>query len=292
MSDIRAVLKALRPHQWLKNLLVLVPLLAAHRLDQRSILIAATAFGSFSLFASGGYVLNDLFDVTSDKLHSRKRNRPFASGALTIGPGILLLSVTWTVGFGLAALFLPISFGVVITIYLIGTIAYSIRLKREPVLDVLVLAGLYVVRVVAGGVAGAISISTWLLAFTLFVSLSLAFLKRFIEVREYKGQGFAEVPGRGYRADDAVWLHSVGLSSAYLAAVVLAIYANSADVVRLYSRPERLLFICPLLLYWATRAWLRAHRGEMHDDPVVAVALDPTTYVIAAISVAVVVSAV
>ncbi len=211
---------------------------------------------------------------------------------LPIIAGVFLVLATWIIGFGLAALFLSGSFVVVVGIYLMTTAAYSIRLKREPVLDVMVLAGLYVIRVLAGGMAGSIPVSTWLLAFTLFVSLSLAFLKRFIEVSEHQGKGIVEVPGRGYRTDDAAWLHSAGLSSAFLATVVLAIYANNADIVRLYSHPERLLLICPLLLYWATRTWLKAHRHEMHDDPVVAVALDPVTYVIAAIAAAVALSAV
>lgn len=286
MSHTRALLRALRPHQWLKNLLVLAPALAAHQLNSESILVALTAFASFSLCASGGYVLNDLVDVHADRLHGSKRHRPFASGALSRGLGVLLLGVTWVVGFGLAASLLRPAFGAVVAAYLAGTAAYSIRLKKEPVLDVMVLAGFYVVRVVAGGVAGGIFVSNWLLAFTLFLSLSLAFLKRFVEVSEPTGSRSDGLvaPGRGYRADDAEWLHSAGLSSAYLAAVVLAIYANSADALRLYLRPERLLFICPLLLYWATRAWLRAHRGEMHDDPVIAVASDPATYVIATVA--------
>jgi len=288
----RALLKALRPHQWLKNILILVPVLAAHTLNRETGITAALAFISFSLCASGGYVLNDLLDVTSDRLHSRKRNRPFASGRLPISTGVFLLLSTWIVGFGVAAILLPPAFVVIVGIYLLTTAAYSIRLKREPVLDVMVLAGLYVIRVLAGGVAGGIPVSTWLLAFTLFVSLSLAFLKRFIEVSEHKAQGVVDVPGRGYRTDDAVWLHSAGLSSAFLASVVLAIYANNADIVRLYSHPDRLLLICPLLLYWATRTWLKAHRHELHDDPVVAVALDRVTYVIAAIAAAVVLSAI
>lgn len=282
MSYTSPLLKALRPHQWLKNLLVLVPALAAHRLDFNSLLVAFAAFISFSLAASGGYVLNDLHDLESDRLHPRKRHRPFASGALSRNAGIVLVASLWAIGFGIAALFLPRGFAIVIVVYLVATMAYSLRLKREPVLDVVVLALLYVIRVFAGGVAGDIFLSNWLLAFTLFVSISLAFLKRFIEVRDHKGS--ESIPGRGYRADDRAWLHSAGLSAAFVATVVLAIYANSDDSARLYRHPERLLLLCPLLLYWATRAWLRAHRGEMHDDPVVAVAFDPSTYVVLAIS--------
>jgi 4-hydroxybenzoate polyprenyltransferase len=292
MRHARFVLAALRPHQWLKNVLVLVPVLAAHRLDPADLSAAATAFVTFSLCASGGYVLNDLLDVAADRLHPRKRRRPFAAGHLSPAAGAWLVALLWAIGFGAAAALLPASFVAVIVVYLMTTAAYSLRLKREPVLDVMVLAGLYVLRVIAGGVAGAIPVSTWLLAFTLFVSLSLAFLKRFVEVTERHHAGAGDIPGRGYRTDDATWLHSVGLSSSYLAVLVLAIYSNNADVARLYSRPERLLFICPLLLYWATRTWLRAHREEIHDDPVVAVALDPATYVVVGLSALAVLAAV
>jgi 4-hydroxybenzoate polyprenyltransferase len=294
MSHARLLLRVLRPHQWLKNLLVFVPVLAGHRLNQDTGLAAALAFVSFSLCASGGYVLNDLLDADLDRRHVRKRNRPFASRDLSIRTGVFLVMAAWAAGFGLAASFLPGAFAGIVAIYLVCTGAYSLRLKREPVLDVMILAGLYVIRVIAGGVAVAVPVSTWLLAFTLFISLSLAFLKRFSEVIDYKpkSDGSANVPGRGYTPDDAPWLHSGGISAAYLAAVVLAIYVNNADVAHLYAHPERLLLICPVLLYWATRTWLRAHRRLLHDDPVVAVALDPATYVIAAISAVLVLSAV
>ena len=169
-------------------------------------------------------------------------------------------------------------------LYLVTTLLYSTLLKRIAVLDVMILAGLYVFRVMAGGVATGIPVSSWLLAFTLFVSLSLAFLKRFIEVRAVAATESTHVPGRGYRVDDAGWLHSAGLSSAYLGVLVLALYATSADVTRLYTHPERLLVTCPVVLYWATRTWLLAHRGELHDDPVVAVAFDPVTYVVLGLS--------
>jgi 4-hydroxybenzoate polyprenyltransferase len=149
---------------------------------------------------------------------------------------------------------------------------------------VVFLAGLYVTRVVAGGAATGGPVSTWMLAFTLFVCLSLAFLKRFIEVRSRADNGRDKVPGRDYLADDAGWLHSSGTTCAYLSAVVLAIYANNADVTRLYGSPDRLLLLCPVLLYGATRIWLKVHRGEIHDDPLVAVAADPVTYILTGIS--------
>jgi 4-hydroxybenzoate polyprenyltransferase len=289
-SPFAAVLAALRPHQWAKNLLMLVPALAAHRLDVATGVALFVAVLTMSLSASGGYVLNDLLDVTADRQHVTKRNRPFASGRLSLAAGVWLIFATWLVGFGLAALMLPGAYTLMLVGYLVATVTYSIRLKTEPVLDVVVLAGLYVLRVVAGGVATGVPVSNWLLAFTLFISLSLAFLKRFIEVNAIETGG--EIPGRAYIASDAFWLHSAGLCSAFLGVLVLAIYATNADLVRLYSNPDRLLLICPLLLYWATRTWFKAHRRQLHDDPVIAVARDPSTYVVGVITLAIVLAAI
>jgi 4-hydroxybenzoate polyprenyltransferase len=295
---LRSIVRAARPYQWVKNLLLVVPVLAAHRFDWQVATDLLLAIASFSLCASGGYILNDLLDVTADRQHARKRRRPFAAGDLSLKSGVVLLAVTWTLGFGLAAAFLPGQFVAITGAYLAATASYSIRLKREPVLDVMFLAGLYVMRVIAGGMATNVPVSTWMLAFTLFVCLSLAFLKRFIEVNghagaihagaAHAGAASAMVPGRGYAAQDAAWLHSVGIASAYLSTVVLAIYANNPDVSRLYRHPQRLLLFCPILLYWATRVWLSAHRGQLHDDPVVAVSRDPVTYVVGALSAAIV----
>lgn len=277
-STLRVLAQALRPHQWSKNLLVFLPVFAAHRFDAVTVGQIVLAFLALSFCASGGYVLNDLLDVSADRLHPRKRHRPFASGRLTTGTGVWLVALCWLLGFGIAIVQLPPMFAAFAAAYLLATVVYSTALKRIAVLDVLVLALLYVLRVLAGGVATGIPVSSWLLAFTLFVSLSLAFLKRFIEVRA--SAETSNVPGRGYRSDDASWLHSAGLSSAYLGVLVLALYVSSTDVTRLYAHPDRLLLACPVVLFWATRTWLLAHRAELHDDPVVAVALDPTTYVV------------
>jgi 4-hydroxybenzoate polyprenyltransferase/phosphoserine phosphatase len=289
-SDLEVLIKALRPHQWLKNLLILVPAMAAHRFDMSTIGALMIALASLSLCASGGYILNDLLDVAADRQHPRKRHRPLASGRLSLSSGIWLILACWTLSFGLAAALLPPGFSLVLGVYLLTTAAYSLRLKREPVLDVMVLAGLYVTRVIAGGSATNIVVSTWLLAFTLFISISLAFLKRFVEVSARDQAG--EVPGRGYMTTDAAWLHAAGLSSAYLAVVILAIYVNNAGLGPLYRHPNRLLVICPVMLYWSTSIWLKAHRRTLHDDPVVAVAGDRSTYVIAAISAAIVLSSI
>ena len=283
-GSVRSVVRALRTHQWLKNILILVPVFAAHHFDLQTIRDIGLALVSLCLCTSSGYIVNDLIDVTSDRQHHRKRLRPFAAGELSLSTGFLIVLGLWLSGFGLAFAALPAAFILALVAYVTTTVLYSVRLKREPVADVMVLAGLYVLRVVAGGAAVGIPISTWLLAFTLFMSLSLAFLKRFIEVSGQPAASPPQIPGRGYLTYDATWLHPIGLTCSYLASVILAIYVNDANISHLYSHPDRLLLVCPVLLFWATRTWLKAHRGEMHDDPVVAIATDPMTYLIAAIS--------
>ena len=203
-----------------------------------------------------------------------------------------LVSLTWCAGFGIGVATLPGGFVSTLAVYIAGTVAYSIWLKREPALDVVVLAGLYVLRIIAGGAATAIPVSTWLLAFTLFLCLSLALMKRFIEVHAQPTAVALPALRRGYRADDAQWLHSAGLAAAYLSVVILAIYVNNPSVTLLYAHADRLLLVCPILLYWSTRTWLRAHRRRLHDDPVLLVALDPVTYVLLAICVIIVTAAV
>jgi len=277
------LIAVLRPPQWLKNLLVFVPAVAAHRIEWSTGKGALLAFVSFCLCASGGYVVNDLLDVEADRAHPRKRFRPLASGRLSVNSAIALIVAMWIGGVAIGALLLPPAFVWTLAIYVAGTISYSIWLKRDPSLDVLVLAGLYVLRIIAGGIATAVPVSTWLLAFTLFVSLSLALLKRFIEVHAQPTPLGLVVSRRGYRADDAQWLHSAGLAAAYLSVVILAIYVNNPSVSLLYAHPDRLLLACPLLLYGSTRTWLRAHRRRAHDDPVLLLALDPITYVLLAI---------
>jgi len=291
-TRILAAFSVLRPHQWLKNLLLCAPAIAAHRFDWptgRNVLIA---FVSLSLVASGSYVLNDLLDLGADGQHPRKRRRALAAGQISRISGAALVVMTWLVGFGIAVSALPSLFVLALGIYLLGTCLYSLRLKREPVLDVMALTGLYVIRIIAGGFATAIPVSTWLSTFALFICLSLALMKRYVEVIAQPKDANADVPGRGYRVADAQWLQTAGISSGYLSTVVLAIYVNNPEVTRLYAHPDRLLFACPVVLYWTTRAWQKAHRRTMRDDPVVEVATDPVTYVLLVISAVVMLTAV
>jgi 4-hydroxybenzoate polyprenyltransferase len=259
-------------HQWLKNLLVFVPLLAAHRVLD-STLLAVLAFAAFSLCASGVYLLNDLLDLKSDRRHHSKRNRPLAAGKLPLLGGLLAAPVLTLAAFAVALAVSPL-FALVLGGYWLTTLAYSLQLKRKVMLDVLLLAALYTARIIGGAVAIMVEPSFWLLAFSMFMFLSLALLKRYTELAALLADGRDKASGRGYRVDDLPLLQSFGAASGYGAVLVLALYINSPESLELYTRPYALWLLCPMLLYWISRAWFVAHRGEMHDDPVVYAATD------------------
>lgn len=273
--------RALRVHQWLKNLLVFVPLLAAHAFTELSTLgQALLAFAAFSLCASGVYVLNDLLDLPVDRAHPRKRFRPFASGELSLAHGMVASPLLTAAGFLLAWLCSP-AFFAVLAIYCVTTLAYSLHLKRVHMLDVMLLAGLYTIRIIAGGVAVGVPLSFWLLAFSMFLFLSLAMLKRYTELSALTPGKDDELHGRGYAGGDLPLLQSLGGSAGYLSVLVLALYINSPESLDLYSTPQALWFLCPLLLYWISRSWSLVRRGRMHDDPVVFAVTDRTSLAIA-----------
>jgi len=279
-ARLRAWLKALRLHQWLKNLLVFVPLLTAHRfLDPEALLQSVLALLAFGLCASGVYVLNDLLDLTPDRLHARKRNRPFAAGRLPLLHGILAAPLLTLGGLALSLACNP-RFTFVLLIYYVFTLAYSLKLKRIVMIDVVLLAGLYTIRIVGGAVAIDIELSFWLLAFSIFIFLSLALLKRYTELHSMLGTGKSKASGRGYGVEDLSLLQSLGGSAGYIAVMVMALYINSPESVRLYGTPKLLWLVCPILLYWVSRIWVIAHRGEMHDDPVVFAATDRVSQVV------------
>jgi 4-hydroxybenzoate polyprenyltransferase/phosphoserine phosphatase len=268
-AGLRAWLKGLRLHQWLKNLLLFLPLLGAHRWgDPAALLAALAAFLAFGLCASAVYVVNDLFDLESDRRHPRKRLRPFASGRIPISAGIAAALVLFALAFALAFA-LSWAFAAWLLAYVALTKAYTFVFKALPLVDCLALAGLYTLRVVAGGAAVAQPVSFWLLAFCLFLFLSLAFVKRFAELVALAAQGKPAAYGRGYVAEDRQLLQSFGVSSGFASALVLALYLDSETVLRLYAHPDRLWFTLPVLLFWISWMWLRAARGQMHDDPVV-----------------------
>ncbi|MDG4554653.1 MAG: UbiA family prenyltransferase [Candidatus Competibacter sp.] len=262
--------KALRLHQWLKNLLIFVPLAAGHAWNQPATLaLALLAFVSFGLCASSVYLLNDLLDLGSDRRHPRKRQRPFAAGKLPILQGVIAIPLLLIAAFGLSLPINPPAFTAALATYYVFTLAYSLRLKQTLMLDVIVLAGLYTLRIVAGAAAANLMPSFWLLAFSMFLFLSLALVKRYAELQTLREQGELSASGRGYHVDDLGILQSLGTAAGYLAVLVLALYVNSETSRALYGQPMVIWLLCPALLYWISRVWLLAHRGEMHDDPIV-----------------------
>ncbi len=276
---LRAIWKALRPHQWAKNGLVFLPLIMAHRTGETALLLdALLAFAAMSLCASGTYVVNDLVDRERDRHHPTKRNRPFASGALSAGTGYALAPLLVGGAFALALLTLPGLFAVVLGIYLVTTLAYSFVLKRQPAMDVVVLAGLYALRVLAGAAATWVPISEWLLAFSLFFFLSLALLKRYAELRLMETDLEARHNGRGYTVEDVAMLRGLGPASGFMSVLVLALYITNPEVAELYTHPNRLWLVTPLLLYWTMHMWLTAHRRSMPDDPVLYTLKDPVSW--------------
>jgi 4-hydroxybenzoate polyprenyltransferase len=269
-SYLKLIARAIRVHQWLKNALVLVPVIAAHRVaDVVADLRVVAAFFAFSLCASSVYVLNDLTDLRSDRLHPRKRKRPFASGELPLGFGLALAPVLLASSAAIVVVVLPPMFLAVLATYYVSSMLYNFVAKEHAVWDVILLAGLYVVRVLAGAAAVPVPASFWLLAFSMFIFLSLALAKRYSEMLVQHGLGRTVAHGRGYRTGDMPVLQSMGISSGYLSVLVMALYINSAEVHALYARPYALWAICPALLFWVSRVWVKTHRGEMHDDPVV-----------------------
>ncbi len=279
-----ALVRALRVHQWVKNLLVFVPVVLDHKLFHAETMAkAATAFLAFCCAASSAYVLNDILDVEADRRHPTKRHRPFAAGTLSPMLGVVLAPGLLAIAFTASWSTLPASFVELLTIYVVLTTAYSLYLKRVAVVDVLLLAALYTLRVLAGIAAAQVRFSTWLLAFSMFLFLSLAFLKRYTEVSAMDGAATDQVRRRGYLRGDREWLGSMGGASGYLSVLVLALYINSEQVVALYRNPLLLWLVCPLLLFWTSRMWLLAHRGRIHDDPIVATVRDPVSYLIGAL---------
>lgn len=267
----RAWMKQLRLHQWAKNALLFVPLLASHKVGEIDLLLTGLlAFFLFGLCASSVYLLNDLLDLEDDRQHSSKCFRPLASGAVAIKTALLMFPVLLLVAFSLSAWLLPWKFTLALAFYYALTLAYSLVLKRIMTVDVITLASLYTVRIVAGTFAFNIGLTFWMLAFSMFLFLGLALVKRYAELRESRNKGKTELTrGRGYYPGDLEMISSLGAASGYLAVMVLALYIQDQTTLALYRHPQVIWLACPLLLYWITRIWMIAHRGWMDDDPVV-----------------------
>jgi 4-hydroxybenzoate polyprenyltransferase/phosphoserine phosphatase len=267
-GTIPSILKAARPHQWAKNILILVPVVLAHHLTLGRVQAALLALGCFSLTASATYIFNDLLDIEADRHHPRKRMRPFAAGDLSAASGLVTVAVALVLAFW-GARYLPIAFTGWLLLYLFTTLAYSLFLKRVALLDVVVLAGLYTLRLLAGGGATHTPISHWLAGFSLFLFLSLAVVKRFAELENLRSSGTSPKNGRGYLVADIEQVRSFGTASAFAAVVIFAIYISGPDVVTLYRNPTRLWLTVPFIILWLCRVWLLASRGELNEDPVV-----------------------
>ncbi|MCM3874386.1 MAG: UbiA family prenyltransferase [Pyrinomonadaceae bacterium] len=283
-NRLRTLLKALRIQQWVKNLLLFVPLITAHKIMDLS-LVAQTlyAFLAFGLCASSVYVVNDLLDLEADRQHPRKKSRPFASGALQIKTGLALIPLLMSLSFTLAAFLLPPQFCLSLGLYFLITLAYSFYFKRVAAVDVLVLSGLYTLRILAGALAVNVTLSPWLLAFSIFFFLNLAFVKRYVELGASQKNNVSSISGRGYAVSDIDIIRSIGPVSGYLSVLVLTLYIQSHEVVAIYRHPTFLWCVGLCLLYWVTRVWILANRGEMVDDPIVFTFKDRVSYLVGGI---------
>jgi 4-hydroxybenzoate polyprenyltransferase len=298
----KVFLKAIRLHQWAKNILVFLPAILAHDLSARSVLCSMLAFLSLSFCASATYIINDLLDIEADRRHPRKRLRPFASGDLSPFAGLGIIGGFFAFSLALALLLPhvyrifpggaahlslmkgPFGFVAWLGIYTITTLSYSFALKRMMLIDVIVLSGLYTVRLLAGASATGVPMSEWLAAFSIFFFLSLAFVKRFSELELMIANNRDKASGRGYRTSDIEQLRSFGTSSAFAAVVVLSMYISNLSAAHLYSHMGRLWLLMPVLILWISRVWLLASRGELHEDPVVYAITDRTSWLLGAIS--------
>ncbi len=307
VSPFKAWPKAIRLHQWAKNTLIFVPMLLAHAWTAGRVAGSLLAFLSFGLCASATYIVNDLLDLEADRQHPRKRRRPFASGDLSAiaGVGIVVLFLLAAIAIAIllphvvAALspthYLrrPHQFLVWLAIYAITTLAYSLRFKRTVLVDVIVLSGLYTIRIIAGSAATGVSLSTWLASFSIFFFLSLAFVKRFAELENLRERGGGVAKGRGYHVSDIEQLRTFGSSSAYASVVVLTLYISNlnADAALLYRHINRLWLLVPIVLLWLSRLWLQASRGQLDEDPVVYAITDRRSLLLGLLVIAVVLSA-
>ena len=281
-STLRIWLKQIRIHQWSKNLLIFIPLLASHNIaDLDSIYNSVLGFILFSLCASSVYMLNDLVDLQNDRKHKSKKNRPVACAKISIFSAAfscLALLATSCIG---AYLLMPLWFFISIISYYILTLSYSLVLKKLEVFDVIMLASLYTIRIIAGAFAISTALTFWILSFSMFIFLSLAFVKRHCEIFDHRKSGSSEaISGRGYYSSDLEIISSLGCASGYLSVMILALYIQDPSTIELYSRPRIIWFACPLFLFWISRIWVLAHRGKIHDDPVFFAIKDKISWVV------------
>ncbi len=282
IDKIKVLGRAVRVRHWVKNLLVFIPVFTGHEITNLSLLWAgALAFATFCLAASGAYLYNDLRDLEADSLHRTKRHRPLAAGSFSVSNARILIPILWLLSLGIAWMTLSPMFTMVLVIYIGVSSLYSLGLKQLVLFDVILLTGMYCLRIIAGGIATGLFVSSWLLALSMFFFLSLALLKRYAELRESAANGGAVPTGRGYLPEDAEILRTVGPVSGYLSVFLLALYINSDQARTLYESPTLLWLAAPLLIYWITRLWLLTHRGVVKEDAVLFASRDVVTYVVA-----------
>ncbi|MDE1163463.1 MAG: UbiA family prenyltransferase [Acidobacteriaceae bacterium] len=300
---VKSWLKAVRLHQWAKNVLIFVPMLLGHQINLATFAGALTAFFSFGLCASATYIINDLLDIETDRRHPRKRRRPFAAGDLSMFAGFANVAVLFTLAILLAIalprivdampgpyiLTEPYAFLGWLGLYTVTTLTYSFYLKKKLLLDVFVLSGLYTVRILAGSAATGVPISPWLAGFSVFFFLSLAFVKRFAELESLRERGSSVTNGRGYFVSDLEQLRALGTGAAYASVVVMAVYISNPETALLYHHTVRLWLVVPVLLLWLSQVWMLASRGEMHDDPVVWACTDKRSLLLGVLMAAVVI---
>jgi 4-hydroxybenzoate polyprenyltransferase/phosphoserine phosphatase len=306
VSSTKAWLKAIRLHQWAKNVLIFVIMLLSHAWAPGIVAAVVIAFFSFGFCASATYIVNDLLDLEVDRQHPRKRLRPFASGDLSALSGVLVVVLFLAISLVLALLvpravavlspelfhsIKPHYFLLWLGIYLVTTLAYSLRLKRSVLVDVIVLSGLYTIRIIAGSAASGIAVSAWLGSFSIFFFLSLALVKRFAELESLRARGGVSAGGRGYHITDIEQLRSFGSASGFASVVVLTLYIFTLDAAQLYHHPRRLWLLVPVLLLWIMRLWLQASRGQLNEDPVVYAVTDRRSLILGMVVVAIVLSA-
>jgi len=276
-----AILKEMRVYQWVKNTLIFIPLLLSHRYTNLdAVAVSFIAFIAFSLCASSVYIINDLCDVESDRKHPIKKFRPIAAGILSPFVAKIAALFLFIAALGVALL-INQQFVLVFSTYFILTFTYSFGLKEQAIIDVLILGGLYTLRIIAGIYAINVEMSFWLLVFSLFIFISLAMLKRFIELKNMEDRNEEKMTRRGYVVGDADLISKMGVVSSYIAILVIALYIHDPLVTAKYSSPVWLWLVIPAMLYWLSRVWLIANRGELHEDPVLFALRDKASYVVA-----------
>lgn len=289
---LQLIIKQIRVYQWVKNLLIFVPLILAHgSTEPHALMQCILGFAAMSMLASSVYVLNDIADVEHDRNHPRKRYRPIASGAISLPQAWFLVVTLISACIVLCINYLPVSFVGWMGVYAVATTLYSFLLKRIVLVDVMSLSGLYSLRIAAGGAAAGVAVSPWLLGFSLFLFMSLAFLKRYTELLDTIERDGHVVSGRGYHVGDASFVLIAGASLGFVAVLIFTLYINGADVEKLYANPMLLWLIAPCMVYWLSHLWLTAHRGGMHDDPIVFAVRDIGSWVVGFVIICIAVAA-